>query len=150
MPKVAPGKVQFMACTIRSACTTKELPFRVAHRVCAWVKNHEKIKKWQKAMQEAQEAEHKCEFAKYEPYIWSLRIVIEPIQITLFAYDRIGSIAILKLNKIFYDNQLSILHNHLDIVILLIYLLFRFGISTLRGIKCEGLLPSSTSSKYYP
>lgn len=37
MPKVAPGKVQFTACTIsRSACTTKELPLQV----CARTKNH--------------------------------------------------------------------------------------------------------------
>jgi len=73
-------------------------------------------------MQEAQEAERKCEFAKYEPYVWSLRIAIEPIQITsrIIVSAQLQFLSSIK----YFTIQLSMFRDRLDIVNLLIYLLY--------------------------
>jgi len=78
MPKVVPGKVQFMACTIsRSACTTKELPLQV----CARAKNHMRERM---AENYAREMKRKCEFAKYRTCIAKSMICIDSMLVAQF------------------------------------------------------------------
>lgn len=134
MPKVAPGEVKFMACTIsRSACTTKELPLRSrAASLCT----SEKLRARERL------AKNRCE-RKRETHERPGRVYANWRNTKGVTY--IGPLAILKFHKIFYDYQLSMHRDHPGLVAD-IYLLLGFGVSTYYVVLNTVVPLPSTSS----